>query len=104
MRAQQLSPDTTERVLPGAAYTPRCDARLAEDREGFTLYAPLSVRSGGGNLYVRDLHGRDTLLLQRYPDRPVYLVRPRSPDVGEPPLFQPASRDSIWHAAREEGR
>lgn len=90
-----LSPDTTELVMPGAIYPARCLRRIEEDRQGFTLLAPVLLARGGGNLYVRDLHERNQLILSQHPNRPVYLLRPRSTRVGEPPAFEPVSRDSI---------
>ena len=40
------------------------------------------------------VHARDTLLLQRYPGRPLYLLRTRSSDVGSPLMLEPLSLDS----------
>jgi hypothetical protein len=90
----RLSPDTTERMLPGSTYPALCVARIQEDRTGFTLYPPFLNSHGGGNLYVRDLGARDTLLIKRYPDRPVYLLKPATTDVGDMPRFYPMQRDS----------
>ncbi|HVE77234.1 MAG TPA: hypothetical protein VNA89_00095 [Gemmatimonadaceae bacterium] len=100
LRASPFSADTSERVLPGATYTRRCGERLRDDASGFTLFAPLLVRRGGGNLYARDLHERDTLLLARHPDRPVFLLKPADAAEGSLPRFFPVSRDSLWRAAR----
>lgn len=100
LRGSPVSPDTTEQFEPrGPRYTQACVDRINEDRAGFTLYAPL-LNAGGGNIYVRDMAGRDTLLLAEYPDRPVYLLRPGSARIGAVPRFYPASRDSILSAAR----
>ena len=71
----RLSPDGTERVLPGTTYSGACQRRLAEDHGGYTFYAPLLAQDVGTNIYARDLHGRDTLLLRRYPERPVLVLR-----------------------------
>lgn len=90
-----LSSDRSERVLPGSTYSPHCAQRIREDSAGFTLLAPLLLARGGGNTYARDLHERDTLLLKRYPNRPVYLLKPRSSQAGAAPEFVPLSRDSI---------
>lgn len=95
-----FSPDSSERYLPGIAYTPHCQAQIAEDRGGFTLLTPLLLAHGGGNVYARDLGARDSLLLAQYPSRPVYLVRPATSKEGEPPRFYPLSRDSLWRAWR----
>ena len=89
-----LSPDDTERFLPGTPYSPVCQRRLLEDRAGYALYAPLLARDGGSNVYARDLHARDTLLLQRYPGRAVYLLRTASSDEGAPLLLERVSLDS----------
>lgn len=89
-----LSPDVTEKVLPGAAYTPLCQRRIFEDRAGYSFLAPLLARDWGSNIYARDLHARDTLLLQRYPDRAVYLLRAVSSDVGAPLFLERVRLDS----------
>ena len=97
-----VSPDTSEQYLPGSRYSPRCMARIVDDRAGFTLFAPLLLAQGGGNVYARDLHGRDTLLLSAYSHRPIYLLKPATSEIGEPPRFYPLSRDSLeraWRAA-----
>jgi hypothetical protein len=96
-----LSPDASERVLPGATYGARCTRRILEDRAGFTLLAPLLL-AGDRNIYARDLHARDTLLLAAYPRRPVVLLRPPSAALGAMPRFERVSRDSLLRAWREE--
>jgi hypothetical protein len=93
-----LSPDYTERYLPGTAYPPRCRQRIAEDREGFTIVTPLLLARGGGNIYARDLHERNAVLLAAYPERPVFLVRPPTSRLSEMPQFFPLSRDSLLQA------
>lgn len=96
-----LSPDRTERVLPGAVYGARCRQRVLEDRGGYTFLAPLLARDPGTNVYARDLHGRDTVLLARFPERPVYLLRASSSDVGAPLVLERVSLDSAraaWSA------
>jgi hypothetical protein len=91
-----FSVDSTERFLPGASYGPRCVRRVQEDRAGFTVYLPFLVAAEGENVvYARDLHARDTVLLQRYPSRAVYLVRPPSDGEGVLPRFWQLSRDSL---------
>lgn len=99
--ASPFSPDTTQRYLPGLAYSPRCAQRIAEDREGFTLFTPLLLARGGGNVYARDLHERNALLMRQHPDRPVYLLRPPSASIGVMPRFYLMSRDSLRLAWRE---
>jgi hypothetical protein len=98
----QLSPDRTERVLPGQTYGPVCVRRLLEDRAGYTFLAPLLAVNHGSNVYARDLHARDTLLLRAFPTRPVYLLRAASSDVGAPLVLVPLAVDSAraeWGAA-----
>lgn len=90
-----FSADSSERVLPGAEYGARCVRRLQEDRAGFTVYLPFIVADGDDIVYARDLHARDSVLLARYPSRPVYLVRPPSDGEGVPPRFWRVSRDSL---------
>jgi hypothetical protein len=84
-----LSADDSERLLPGAGYPPRCQRRLADDSAGFTLYAPASLVNADGNVYARDLHARDSLLLRAFPGRPVYLLRRVAVDsLGAARLFR----------------
>jgi hypothetical protein len=90
-----FSADVTERYLPGTRYPPECVAAVREDREGFTLYAPLMLARYGGNVYVRDLHARDTLALALFPGRPIYLLRPDGATERTTPLFHAARRDSL---------
>jgi hypothetical protein len=99
-----VSPDTTEQYLLGSKYSADCVARITDDRAGFTLYTPLLLASGGDNVYARDLHGRDSLLVRMYPDRPLYLLKPASAKIGEPPRFYPLSRDSLERAWRDSTR
>jgi hypothetical protein len=94
----QLSPDRTERILPGTTYSPICMQRIAEDRAGFTLLAPLLAMDHGSNIYARDLHERDSLLIKQYPNRPVYLLRPSSSEVGAPIVLKSAPVDSLRRA------
>ena len=93
-----FSPDVTERYLPGAVYPPRCVQRVSEDRLGFTLLAPLLYRDWGTNVYARDMHARNVALLQRYPDRRVFLLRPISAETGAPLQLYPLRQDSLLAA------
>ncbi len=95
-----LSPDASERMLPGARYTPRCLERIADDRRGFTLLTPLFLAGSDGTLYARDLHERDTLLLAAHPAREVWLLRPADSSSGAVPRFEKIDRDSVIGAAR----
>lgn len=94
----ELSPDHTERMLPGATYGPVCQQRVLEDRGGFTFLAPLLVQDWETNFYARDLHARDTLLLARYPDRTLYLMKPVSSAIGASLHLVPLSSDSLRSA------
>jgi Dolichyl-phosphate-mannose-protein mannosyltransferase len=99
-----LSPDKTERVLPGSRYDPVCMQRIAEDRRGYTFLAPILASSMGSNVYARDLHARDTLLFRMYGNRSVYVLRPASSDIGAHLLLIPLSLDSAradWRATNE---
>jgi hypothetical protein len=89
-----FSPDSSERYVPGTTYTPRCMARIDEDRAGFTLFAPFLLAHGGGNIYARDLGEQNELLTAQYPDRPVYLLKPISSDVGAPFRYYALRRSS----------
>ncbi|MEP6473097.1 MAG: hypothetical protein ABJC74_05210, partial [Gemmatimonadota bacterium] len=88
------SPDPTARYLPGRPYSLICKARQWEDQQGFTLFPPLLL-SRSDNLYLRDLHGRDSLLLQALPDRAVYLLKPATSAEAVSPSFYLVSRDSL---------
>ncbi|MBW7932690.1 MAG: hypothetical protein H3C62_03580 [Gemmatimonadaceae bacterium] len=96
----ELTPDPTERVRPGAAYTATCLQRIEDDRAGFLHYAPLRLVTSGGNVYARDLHARDSLLMAEFPGRPVYLLRRAGTRVDAPLVFQPIDRDSVMAAWR----
>lgn len=89
-----LSPDGTERLLPGSSYSPTCQRRILEDRAGYAFFAPLLAGDAGSNIYARDLHARDTLLLARYSERPVYLLRAESSEVGARLMLEPLKLDS----------
>ena len=101
--ASTLSPDVSERVLPGARYTPRCLQRITDDRRGFTLLTPLLLANADSTLYARDLHERDTLLLVEHPGREVWLLRPADSVSGAVPRFERLNRDSLMRAARGRG-
>lgn len=94
-----FSPDSSERYVPGTAYTPHCMERIAEDRAGFTPFVPFLLAHGGGNIYARDLDEQNPLLVEQYPDRPVYLLKPASSEIGAPFKFYPLNRDSLIHTA-----
>lgn len=90
------SPDTTLRAMPGAGYAPRCVRRLLEDQAGFTLWPPVLLVNDG-NRWLRDLHGRDSLLLR--PGEPVWLlVKDTVP--GSPLRVVAVDSDSMWQEWR----
>ena len=93
-----FSLDVTERYLPGSVYTPECTRRIAEDRAGFTLLAPLLYADWGTNVYARDMHARNLALVRRYPNRPLYLLRPPTNEIGALPELYPLRRDSLQAA------
>ena len=93
-----LSTDLTENLRPGTPYTPVCQERLRDDRTGFTLYPPALLEARRGNVYVRDLHARDSLALALYPGRPVYLLAPDDTALGSLARYHPVRRDSLLAA------
>ncbi len=98
-----LTPDPTERVRPSVRYAAVCVRRIEEDRAGFLHYVPLRLITTGDNVYARDLHARDSLLLAEFPDRSVYLLTRVGTRVDDPVVFQPLRRDSLaaaWRAGR----
>lgn len=96
----RVSPDTTPRITPGSTLAPRCLQRIVEDRSGFTVFAPLLLAGGDGNVYVRDLHARDTLLLAAHPEKPVYLFT-KDTLAASVPRFVKVSLDSARASWRD---
>lgn len=78
-----VSPDFTERRLPGLAYSADCIARIEDDRRGYLLYAPWRLVQDG-NVYARWLPGREAEVRAHFPDRPVYLLRRAGSAVDAP--------------------
>lgn len=76
-----LSPDFTQRRLPGLVYTARCLARLEGDRAGYLLYAPWRLLRDG-NVYARWLPGREKEIAAAFPGRPVYRLHRAGALVG----------------------
>ena len=96
VRSSPFSPDSTEKLLPGALFYDRsCIARIEDDRAGYTHLAPLLLEHGNGNVYARDLQGRDSLLLAEYPTRPVFLFRRTAAAADAPYEWLRLSRDSV---------
>ena len=102
VQTYKLKSGVNLRVLPGAPVTPLCAARYAADTSGVVPLAPLLLARENGNIYARDLHARDTLLIQQYPDRPLYLLRPVSTEASARPEFVRLSPDSLARAWRSE--
>jgi hypothetical protein len=97
-----VSPDITERLLPGLRYSPRCLARIAGDQAGFTLLAPILAKDWQTNIYARDLQERDSLLLRDYPSRQVYLLRSAGPEGRAPLELIHLNRDSLFNSWRSD--
>jgi hypothetical protein len=84
------SPDFTERMLPGVAYSAVCEARIREDRGGFSHLAPLRLAQDG-NVYARWLPGREAEIVAQYPGRAVYLLARSGSGVGDPFVWRKLS-------------
>ena len=100
VRSSPLSPDSTEKLLPGAMYDRTCIARINEDRLGFTHLAPVLLERGSGNVYVRDLQERDSLMTAAYPMRPLFLLRRKAASADSSFEWLPLKRDSLVAAWR----
>jgi len=97
-----LTPDRTLRSLRGSIYDGTCATRVLEDRAGFTLATSTLANAPTSNLFVRDLHARDTVLVKEYHERPFYLLRPISAENDAPLILEPLKRDSVaaeWKSA-----
>ena len=101
VRPSPLSPDSTEKMLPGAPYDATCVARINDDRAGYAHLAPLALERGSGNVYARDLQGRDSLLLVEYSSRPVYLMRRKGTDPDAGFEWLALRRDSLYASWRK---
>ncbi len=95
-----FSIDPTAKLLPNSTYTQVCLERIRDEQAGFTVTLPLLLADKADNIYARDLHRRDTLLLREYPDREVFLLKPPSTELGAEPVFTALSRDSLWRSWR----
>lgn len=100
VRSSPFSPDSTEKLLPGAMYDRTCVARINEDRRGYTHLAPLLLERGSGNVYARDLQASDSLMTSAYPARPVYLLRRKNASADSAFEWLPLKRDSLTAAWR----
>lgn len=101
---QAMSPDRTLRTFPDVAYSGECADRIAEDRAGFTIGTSTLAQAPGSNIFARDLHARDTLLVQQFPDRPLYLLRAASSEIGAPLVLERLRPDSLARAWRLPNR
>ena len=100
VRSSPYSPDSTEKLLRNAPYDRTCVARINEDRRGYTHLAPLLLERGSGNVYARDMQGRDSLITAAYPGRPVYLLRRKYAVADSAFEWLPLKRDSLAAAWR----
>jgi hypothetical protein len=100
VRSSPLSPDSTEKILPGAPYDQTCVTRINEDRAGYALLAPVQLERESGNIYARDLQAHDSLLVAEYPQRPLYLFRRTSTEPDARYEWLPLRRDSLFSAWR----
>lgn len=91
---QDLAPGVSVRMQRGYSPDTVCVARVREMLEGVTPLAPLLVLDDG-NVYVRDLHARDSMVLAAYPERPVFLLHGAGVASDALPRFYPISRDSL---------
>lgn len=98
--ASTLSPDTTQRMMEGADYPPACRARADFERLGTWSLLPFqAAQEPRGALFARDLHEHNRLLLEQYPDRPVFVVRPGPTGGLSRPKLVPLDLDSaraVW--------
>lgn len=92
VRASTVSPDTTERMIPGAVYDSTCSARVMADRGGYALFPPFLLDRTSGNIYARDFQDRDSVLLNRYRDRRAFVVRREGVDGTSPLVWIPIAR------------
>jgi hypothetical protein len=93
-----LSPDGTERVLPGSSYPPSCMERIEEDRGGYTLFGPMLLTRDSATRWMRDLHARDTLVISTKDLDHTWIMR-RNPSELTPTLER-VNADSVRRAWR----
>jgi hypothetical protein len=97
--ASSVSPDTTERMLPGATYDATCTRRVMEDREGYALFPPFLLERRSGNRYVRDLLAADSVLIDRNPGKRYFVVRRDGVDGTAPLRWVETSREQVIRGA-----
>jgi hypothetical protein len=86
--ASNVSPDTTERMLPGAVYGAECSERVRSDQSGYALYPPFLLDNTSGNIYVRDLGPRDSTIMRRFSGKRAFRVTRDGIDGGAPLVWQ----------------
>lgn len=79
-----VSPDTTERMMPGSVYDDLCSTQVRADQDGYALYPPFLLDNVSGNMYVRDFGARDSVILGAYPGRPAFVVTRNGVDGTSP--------------------
>ncbi len=94
LETARLAPGANVRYQPGAPYTRECIARIEETRRGVLPLSPLLL-SRGTNVYARDLHERDSVLVRLHPGRELWLLAPRSPEVQAETRFFRIPLDSV---------
>jgi hypothetical protein len=107
VEGRRLGPGANAHIQAGYPYPAHCLRRAEETAEGITPLAPLLAVGGplDRNIYVRDLHARDSLVLAEYPGRRIFLLRPATAAPSAMPAFFPVSRDSLvaeWKAEAQE--
>jgi hypothetical protein len=83
---QQLAPGLVVHMQQGYVPAPLCLERVQETLRGVTPLAPF-LDLDDGNIYVRDLHERDTLILAAYPNRPVYVLHSAGVEPNAEPRY-----------------
>lgn len=96
-----LSPDATERMLPGSAYTLECIQRIQEDRGGYAHYAPALLARNSATRWLHDYHARDTLVVARDDTAPLWLLRREAGADTLTPVLVRLNRDSLRTAWSE---
>jgi hypothetical protein len=89
--------------VPGGPRSPLCFRRVLENVGGFASYPQMLLAGAGGNVFVRDLHEQDTLALQMYPGRSLWILT-EAPRVGGGFRLTRAPLDSLhaeWALDRE---
>jgi hypothetical protein len=97
-----LSPDATERMLPGSAYTRECFQRIQEDRAGYAHYVPALLARDSTTHWLRDLHSSDTLVDEISAAKRIWLLRREAGADTLAPVLIPLDVDSLrraWHGA-----